>query len=226
MHGGLTLNEVDGGEMKIGFIGTGNVGGALAKKLGGDRHTLYLGARDLENSELKALAQSIGSHAQVESIEQTIEKSEVLILATPWGAVETVLMKYSSLLEGKILIDCTNPLKPDLSGLVFSGEESGGEFVQRILPKAKVVKAFNTVGFNIMENPTLDGRKAVMYFCGNDSDARKKVSGLIQEVGFDPVDAGDIRSSRLLEPFALLWISSAYKFGLGRDFAFSLIKRT
>jgi len=210
--------------MKIGFIGTGQVGSTLAKRLGAKGHSIFLGFRGQANSDLEQLAKSIGANAQLNSIKDTIELSEIIVLATPWNAVETIAKEYLKVLQSKVLIDCTNPLKPDLSGLQVSGENSGGEQLQALLPQTKVVKAFNTVGFNIMENPEIDGRKSVMYFCGNDQEARFKTQTIIQELGFQPMDAGDIKSSRLLEPFALLWISTAYKYGLGRDFAFSINK--
>lgn len=211
--------------MKIGFIGIGNVGGTLAKRFGAKGHSIYLGSRDLNNEEAKALSTSIGAHAKVDSIEATIKSSDVLVLATPWSAIEKLADANKAALKGKILIDCTNPLKPDLSGLILSGDISGGEFLQALIPETDIVKAFNTVGFNIMADPSLNGRKSVMYFCGNSEAARHTVRTLIQETGFEPIDAGDIKASRLLEPFALLWISSAYRFGLGREFAFSIVRR-
>jgi predicted dinucleotide-binding enzyme len=211
--------------MKVGFIGIGNVGGTLAKRFGANGHSIYLGSRDLSNEEAQALSASIGAHAKVDSIESTIKNSDVLVLATPWSAVEKIAEANKAALKGKILIDCTNPLRPDLSGLVLSGDISGGEFLQALLPETHVVKAFNTVGFNIMTDPSLSGRKSVMYFCGNNEAARHAVRTLIHETGLEPIDSGDIKASRLLEPFALLWISSAYRFGLGREFAFSIIRR-
>lgn len=211
--------------MKLGFIGIGQVGGTLALKLAKAGHSLVLGARDVHHPDAQALVQEIGIKAKISSLRECIEQSDVIFLATPWKAVEGFAKEYQSLLVGKVLIDCTNPLKPDLSGLVVSGESSGGEVLQELLPQTHVVKAFNTVGFNIMKEPLLEGRKSIMYFCGNDEKARHLVRELITEVGFFPIEAGDIKSSRLLEPFALLWISSAYKFGLGREFAYSLIKR-
>jgi len=210
--------------MKIGFIGTGQVGGALAQRLGARGHSIYLGSRGQTSSGQDSLTQSIGANAQVLSIQETIASSDVIFLATPWGAVEAIAKENMNELQNKVLIDCTNPLKPDLSGLQISVDSSGGEFLQNILKETKVVKAFNTVGFNIMMNPVIDGRKAVMYFCGNDQEARFITQTLIKELDFHPVDAGDITSARLLEPFALLWISTAYKYGLSRDFAFSIIK--
>lgn len=209
--------------MKLGFIGVGQVGGTLAKKLGMKGHSVYLGSRN-KNEEVVSLAKSIGAHSSVETLSDCILKSDIIFLATPWNAVEGFTKEYSVLLKDKILIDCTNPLKSDLSGLLFT-DSSGGEFIQHALSNTKVVKAFNTVGFNIMENPILDGQKAVMYFCGNDGNAKNLVKNLIDDVGLNPIDAGDIHTSKLLENFALLWISSAYKFGMGREFAFSLIRR-
>lgn len=210
--------------MKIGFIGTGQVGGTLAKRLGSKGHSVFLASRGNPTTELDVLVRSIGANAQAMSIQESILASELIILATPWAAVESIAKENAEALKNKILVDCTNPLKPDLSGLQLSGENSGGELLQNLLPSTKVVKAFNTVGFNIMEQPEIEARKSVMYFCGNDQEARFKTQTLIQEIGFYPMDAGDIKSARLLEPFALLWISTAYKFGLGRDFAFSIIK--
>ncbi len=211
--------------MKMGFIGIGQVGSTLAKRFGSKGHSIYLGVRDLNKKDSHQIAQSIGANAEVLSILETIEKSEIVFLATPFNAVEGFLKEYSNALTGKILVDCTNPLKPDLSGLLFTGEDSGGEYVQRLLPQTKVVKAFNTVGYNIMENPVIDGRKSVMYFCGNDEKAKHVISSMITEIDFMPIDSGPIQSSRSLEPFALLWISTAYKYGIGRDFAFSLNRR-
>jgi predicted dinucleotide-binding enzyme len=209
--------------MKLGFIGIGNVGGALAQKLGAKGHAIFLGARDPGSEEARTLAAKIGSLASVHSVQEAVDCAEVIFLATPWSATREILKGLKGL-EGKVLIDCTNPLLPNLAGLEVGLNDSGGERVQAWAPKARVVKAFNTVGFNIMENPELEGRKAVMYFCGDDADARFQVKRLIEDVGFAPIDAGGLASARLLEPFALLWISTAYKFGFGRDFAFSMVR--
>lgn len=209
--------------MKLGFIGVGNVGGTLAERLGAKGHAIFLGARDPQNEDALALASKIGTHASVHSVQDAVNQAEVIFLATPWNGTRELLNGIKGL-DGKILIDCTNPLLPNLAGLEVGLNDSGGERVQAWVPKARVVKAFNTVGFNIMANPELEGRKVVMYFCGDDEDARFKVKRLIEDVGFMPVDAGGIASSRLLEPFALLWISTAYRFGFGRDFAFSMVR--
>jgi predicted dinucleotide-binding enzyme len=90
---------------------------------------------------------------------------------------------------------------------------------------AKVVKAFNTVGANIMADPSFEGHKPVMFYCGDDDQAKQVVKQLISELVFEAVDAGPLKQARLLEPFAQLWISLAYAQGMGREFAFELLRR-
>ncbi|HTA70873.1 MAG TPA: hypothetical protein VK776_21460, partial [Bryobacteraceae bacterium] len=125
----------------------------------------------------------------------------------------------------KVLIDAVNPLLPDLSGLVLGTTTSAAEQVASWARGAKVVKAFNTVGSNIMENPVFGQDKPVLFFCGDDASAKGKVKQLADEVGFEGVDAGPLTQARLLEPLALLWISLAFKAGLGREIAFKLLRR-
>ena len=128
-------------------------------------------------------------------------------------------------MTGKVLIDAVNPLLPDLSGLVLGTTTSAAEQVASWARGAKVVKAFNTVGSNIMENPVFGQDKPVLFFCGDDASAKGKVKQLADEVGFEGVDAGPLTQARLLEPLALLWISLAFKAGLGREIAFKLLRR-
>jgi 8-hydroxy-5-deazaflavin:NADPH oxidoreductase len=151
-----------------------------------------------------------------------VEGAEVVLLSVPWPAVSSLGKELP--LQNKIVIDCVNPLKPDFSGLALGTTTSGAEFLQDLAPKAKVVKAFNTVGFNIMKNPTLEGRKVAMAFCGNDKESNLVVKKLIEDVGFEPMESGPLSTARLLEPVALFWILSALKFGTGRGFGFSIVR--
>jgi len=123
------------------------------------------------------------------------------------------------------VLDCTNPLKPDLSGLTSEPGSSGGEQVTSWIPEAKVFKVFNTTGFNIMADPVLQGRKALMLVAGDDEQGKRTVLGLVEDIGFEAVDFGGLEGARLLEPFALTWIKLAYQHGQGRDFAFGLLRR-
>lgn len=111
-------------------------------------------------------------------------------------------IKAAGNLTGKILIDATNPVLPDLSGLEFGCNTSAGELVAEWAAGAKVVKAFTTVGFNVMANPKLGGQRAQLFYCGDDGDAKSLVAGIATELDFDARDAGPLRQARLLEPFA------------------------
>jgi 8-hydroxy-5-deazaflavin:NADPH oxidoreductase len=210
--------------MRIGIIGSGNVGGALGTRWAKIGHEVIFGTRDPQGMEKNQLAAKASGKTSAASFADTARQGEVLLLATPWPAAEEVIRGLGDL-NGKILIDATNPLLPDLSGLTLGTATSAGERVAAWARGARVVKAFNTVGANIMENPAFEGHRPVMFYCGDDADAKQVVAKLISELVFEPVDAGPLTQARLLEPFALLWISLALKQGMGRDFAFELLRR-
>jgi predicted dinucleotide-binding enzyme len=209
--------------MKIGIIGAGNVGGALGTRWARGGHQVAFGVRDPKSAEAQALVAKAGSGTAV-TMPEAAGQSDILLLATPWPVTQQVVESLGDL-SGKVLIDATNPLAPDLSGLTLGTTTSAGEQVAGWTAGAKVVKAFNTVGFNIMENPAFGDRGALLFYCGDDAASKQTVHGLATELGFDAKDAGPLTQARLLEPFALLWISLAYPQGYGRDFAFQLLKR-
>jgi predicted dinucleotide-binding enzyme len=128
-------------------------------------------------------------------------------------------------LSNKMLLDCCNPFKPDLSGLEVGTTTSGGEMVAEWARGAKVVKIFNTTGSNNMENPVYAGAAIPMFYCGDDAGAKKTAAQLASDTGFEPIDAGPLANARLLEPYAMLWVWLAIKGGMGREFAFQLLKR-
>lgn len=198
--------------MNIAIIGPGNVGKALGEGFAKHGHAVVYGAKDTaKNPEAKP-------------IQEAAKGADVVVLAVPYSAAKEVLASLGDL-AGKTVIDATNAVKADFAGLVFANDTSQGEMVQHWAPRAHVVKAFNTVGYNIMENTTFPDGKPVMLYCGDDAGAKKQVHQLATELGFDPVDAGPLTQARVLEPFAMLWISLAYQAGLGREFAFQLIRR-
>lgn len=146
------------------------------------------------------------------------------MLATPWQATRDAIQAAGDL-TGKVIVDCTNPLKEDFSGLVVGHTTSGAEQVAQWARGAKVFKAFNQVGFNVMANPSFDRRRAVMFICGDDAAHKPTVLKLASDIGFEAMDAGDLVVARLLEPYAMLWIHLALVRGLVRDFAFGLLRR-
>jgi hypothetical protein len=210
--------------MKIGIIGSGNVGSALGSRWAKVGHEVVFGTRNPQGLDMQQLAAKASGKTSAATLADTARGNDVLLLATPWLATEKIIAGLGDL-SGKILIDATNPLLPDLSGLALGTATSAGELVATWAGGAKVVKAFNTVGANIMADPSFEGHKPVLFYCGDDPQAKQVVQKLISELVFEAVDAGPLKQARLLEPFALLWITMAYGQGLGTDFAFELIRR-
>jgi 8-hydroxy-5-deazaflavin:NADPH oxidoreductase len=210
--------------MKIGIIGSGNVGGTLGARWARLGHEVTFSSRNPNSDVMKQLVARAGGKARAATPADVARDNEVLLLSTPWPAAREALASLGDL-NGKTLIDLTNALLPNLQGLELGNTTSAGEQVAAWALGAKVVKAFNTVGFNIMENPVFGSDKAVMFYCGDDAGAKQIVNQLTVELGFDAVDAGPLRQARVLEPFALLWISLAYGSGYGREIAFKLLRR-
>jgi len=211
--------------MNIAIIGSGNVGGTLGTRFAKDLgHKVVFGVRNPDSKDLKKVLDEAGPNARAASIADATKVSDVVILATPWPAAKDAIQNAGDL-SGKILIDATNPLKADLSGLEVGRDGSAGELVAQWAPGAKVVKAFNTVGNNVMGDSKFPGGKVALFYCGNDAEAKKVAATLAAELGFDPLDAGPLTQCRVLEPFALLWISLAFQAGFGREIAFQFLRR-
>jgi predicted dinucleotide-binding enzyme len=209
--------------MRIAIIGSGSVGGSLARGWAEHGHTITFGARNLGDDRLRRLVEELGGAAQAASIAVAVEEAEVVVLATPWAATLDIARGLD--LKGKTVVDSTNPLAPNLSGLTVGGNDSGAEQIARAAPGARVVKCFNTTGANNFLAPNYPGGPATMMFCGDDSESKGAVRQLGLDLGFDMVDLGPLNRARLLEPFALLWITLAYPQGMGRDIAFRLERR-
>ena len=207
--------------MSSAIIGFGAIGQALARAFA--RKNLQVTVASRRAPEVIASeAKAIGPTVTASSLEEAL-KAQIVILAVPFG-LQNELAKAADW-QGKIVIDATNPVLPDLSGLSLGTTTSAAEQVAQWASGAHVVKAFNTIGFNIMADPSFGPSRALLFYCGDDAAAKQTVKSLAAELGFDPQDAGPLRQARLLEPFALLWISLAYGQGYGRDFAFQLLRR-
>ncbi len=206
--------------MKFAVIGTGDVGRTLGSRLAKLGHDVVVTARNLESDNMKACLEAAGGTASAAPSTEAVSDADIVLLATQYVDAHAALDAAGDL-SGKIIIDATNPLKADLSGLSIGHETSAGEEIQKAFASAKVVKCFNTTGFNIMESPP---GGALMMAAGDDADAKSTVLDLAEALGFVPQDAGPMTQARLLEPFAMLWISMAYRQGLGRDYAFSITR--
>src|SRR5262245_44844821 len=210
--------------MKIAIIGAGNVGGTLGQAWARKGHDLFFGVRHPQDDKTRRLVQSIGGNAQAGTVAEAAAFGEVVVLTTPWQATEAAI-KQAGDLTGKVVIDCTNPLKPDNSGLDVGFSTSGAELVAGWARGAKVFKAFNTTGSNNMADPVINGVRTVMFVCGDDEAVKPTILKLASDVGFDAVDAGKLVNARLLEPWGMLWIHLAVNGTLGRDFGFALLRR-
>ena len=208
--------------MRIAIIGTGNVGGAIARGLKGKGHEVTLGARDPQDAETLALARNVG--ASVAAPSQAAAGAEAVILALPWGVAESAVKALGDL-SGKIVIDCMNPLGMvnGALALTIGHNTSGGETVQAWLPGAKVVKTLNQVGAEMMADNKALPHRPVMFMAGNDDAAKQSVARILTDLGFEALDAGDLAKARLLEPFAMVWINQALFRGKGRNWAFAAV---
>jgi predicted dinucleotide-binding enzyme len=213
--------------MRIGILGSGDVGRVLGAGLAGLGHDVKLGSRDPGQDKLKAWSKEAGPKASTGTFAETAAFGEIVILATLWTGTKSALdLAGIKNLNGKVLIDATNPL--DFSSmpptLSLSGNDSAGEQVQRWIPEAHVVKAFNSVGNAHMVKPSFPGGAPDMFICGNDDGAKASVTGLCKELGWSVIDMGSIESSRYLEPLAMIWILHAIQ-TRSANHAFKLLKK-
>jgi predicted dinucleotide-binding enzyme len=208
--------------MSISIIGAGNVGMALGQAFTARGESVVFGVPDPD--KYRAAVDALGTKARIVNVEQALDASDLVILAVPYSAAES-LARAREDWQGKILVDATNPLSPGLAGLSTGTTTSGAEAIARAAKGARVVKAFNTTGAENMVDTCYSGGIPFMPVCGDDAQARTRVVALATLIGFDAVDCGDLTVARYLEPFAMTWIHMAIKLGLGRRFAFARLQR-
>ncbi len=215
--------------MKIGILGTGDVGQALGRGFAQAGHDVKLGARDKANEKAHAWAAKVGARASHGTFADAAAFGEVIVLATLWSGTGNALeLAGKDNCKGKVVIDATNPL--DFSQgmpprLALGHTDSGGEQVQRWLPGARVVKAFNTVGNAHMVKPDFPGGPPDLFICGNDDAAKKTVTELVAGLGWpSTIDIGGIDGARLLEPMCILWVAYGIRSG-SWNHAFKLLRK-
>jgi len=209
--------------MKIGIIGSGNMGSGLGKIWGMKGHEVIF-SYSRSQEKLNSLAASLPKARAGTPAEAA--QAEVILLSTRWSDVAEVLKQAGSL-NNRIVIDCTNPLKSDMSGLELGYTTSAAEEIARMAPGAKVVKAFNTAFAQVYEERSrlFGSRRVTMLYCGDAVEAKTVVARLIMDVGFNPVDCGPLTAARLLEPVAVLMITLGYGMKMGTNMALDLIRR-
>ena len=205
--------------LRIAVLGAGNVGGSLGRIWAACGHQVTFGVPDPEKTK-----QQMPGAAAITTNEEAVSGAEVVALSVPWPAVQEALHSAGEL-GGKILIDCTNPLAPDLSGLVVGLNTSGAEMIADWAPHARVVKAFNTIGSPNYGHAQFGSLRADGFYCGDEQQAKTVAKELIEQAGLHPVDVGPLKNARLLEPLAMLWIDLAINQRQGPNHAFKLLRR-
>jgi predicted dinucleotide-binding enzyme len=193
---------------KVGILGSGDVGKALAKGFLEHGYQVAIGTDHAEK-----LAEFKRENPQIETVtfEQAAKSGDIVVLCVKGTVAEKIIEKVKRHLSGKTVIDTTNPIAdapPENGVLKFftSLEESLVERLQKIAPDAQFVKAFNSIGSGLMINPDFrDNTKPTMFICGNNDDAKRKVYEILEKFGFEIEDMGKAESARAIEPLCMLW---------------------
>lgn len=190
---------------KIGIIGNGNVGGALSRGL----------------TQARQAVRTVGNEPG--QVRATAEWADIVILAVPFSAVSNVAATIAPMVEGKTVVDVTNALTEQMS-LALGYTTSGAEELQKMLPRANVVKAFNTQFAQRMDTGRLGDQRVTTFVAADDAGAKRAVLEIANAIGFDAVDAGPLANARLLEPLGFLNIQLGYVLGLGTDIGLKLLR--
>jgi predicted dinucleotide-binding enzyme len=209
--------------MNITVIGYGNMGSGLAGIISKSGHNVTLTGKKLDKAQ--EVANKIGNKITVAPEAEAAENADIIISATPYNEQVNALNSVGNL-DGKIVIDISNPLKPDMSGLSIGYTTSAAEEISKALPGAKVVKAFNTVLAQIFSEGTdFGGQKVQVLIAGDDQVSKEKVKSFVESLGFEGLDAGPLANARNLEPIGMQNIYFAYMAGKGTGIAPAWITR-
>jgi 8-hydroxy-5-deazaflavin:NADPH oxidoreductase len=199
--------------MTIAIIGTGNVGSGLATVLANSKHGLVVSDRK-GGTDLAAKLTSQGLMVKAADVKTAVASADIVILALPYGAVAGLASEAD--FSGKIVVDATNPVTEDFSGLQVGHTTSAAEEIAAALKGARVVKAFNTVfAQHYAEGLSLGGKPVQTFVAADDEAAKATVLALAMDAGFDARDAGPLKNARYIEPLAYLNIQFGYMLGQG-----------
>jgi len=202
--------------MNVGVIGSGQVGQVLADGFLKHGHDVRRGSRD--PSKLSAWKLAAGHRASTGTFAETAAFGALVVLAVKGGAAMEVVEACGQGLDGKVVIDPTNPIEEaaPVNGVLsfFTGpNDSLLERLQRRAPAARFVKAFSCVGSGLMVNPKLAGGPPTMFVCGNDPEAKRVVSGVLEQFGWSGEDCGTAEAARAIEPLCMLWCIPGFRHG-------------
>jgi 8-hydroxy-5-deazaflavin:NADPH oxidoreductase len=207
--------------LRIGILGSGLMGAKLGTIFARAGHEVVFSyARS--DDKLKKLARDAKGNARAGKPSEAAQDADAVLLAVHWSRIDDV-RKQAGDLSGKAIITCSLPMNAGNTKLILGTTTSGAEELAKKVPRAKVVSAFNTVPsevlFGVFEAKRKKNRPSLVY-CGDDKGAKQVAAELIEDTGFDPVDAGPLRIARYTEPFALLVAQLAYEGDGGPELAY------
>jgi len=210
--------------MDIAILGTGNVGSVLGRRLAFLGHSIFFGSRDPNHPRVQSLVGENEARLHVSPVAEAVRSGEIVILAVPYDSLQELLSQVPDW-EGKILVDCTNPLNSTFTGLQLGFTSSAAEQIALWAPGGKVVKALNTASVATIAQPSYEQIPATMFYCGDDMEAKRRVGELIAELGFEGIDSGPLQHARYLEPMAMLYIHLAVHQRWGGNCALKMLRR-
>jgi len=203
--------------MRIGILGAGHIGGTLGRRWAERNHEIVFGVRKPQDTNIQALLDTFGPHVRAGTIAEAVAFGEVVLLAVPGTAVDEVIQQVSNW-HGKVLIDTTNRFISPTAGSRSSTEE-----VAYRASSARVVKAFNSAGFEILANPSFGDQRADTFLCGDDAEAKALVTALAGDIGMGAVDVGPLASASLIDALTRIW--GQITRSKGRGVAFKVLTR-
>jgi predicted dinucleotide-binding enzyme len=204
--GADSASPVEAARETVAVLGTGRVGAALGPRLAALGHPVVYGSRDPQRADVQALVIRSGTRASAAPIAEAVSRADWVLIALPWTATESTLRSVD--LADKLVIDPTNALRfvPASGYMEMAVETSAAERIRELAPRARVVKAFNTLGAHVMADPAAAGGPVTVPLAGDDAAAKARVGMLVRELGFEAQDLGPLRHARQLEGMALLYM--------------------
>ncbi len=200
--------------MSITILGAGNMAKGLAGLFSKAGYEVVIGARDLQKAQA-----SFGANVRVTDVKTAAAASNIVVLAVPHDAAAATVATAGSV-AGKTIVDITNPLTADYQGLTIGHTTSAAEEIQKLAPQAKVVKAFNTLFAQVLQNGgKVGGVAATVFIAGDDEAANAAVEEVVRKSGLTPVQTGGLKQARYIEPLGGLNVALGYGRGLGTDIA-------
>jgi 8-hydroxy-5-deazaflavin:NADPH oxidoreductase len=201
--------------MIIAVLGAGNIGGSIGKKWAAAGHEVVFGVRDVNKAKVRTLLEEISTRAIAASVTEAAMKADVMLLSIPHQAVAQTVQTNAAAMDGKIIIDATNKFGAPVINNIAA--------ISAAAPRAKIYRAFNSLGWEIFARPLFGETNADHFYCGPDGEERLLVEGLISDVGVRPVYVGDLDTAPTVDALGVLWMTLAIRRGMGRRVAFRML---